>query len=270
MSFRWVFPSAVLGAFIAHPLLFFLFFLHGYHHGGGVMTNGGLGRGVAGGNIAMGDLVFYYMISFGCFPLMVSGIGAALAATLAVVLPLLVVWLEEHILGLWAMEGKWMARFREATAFAVAVGLVVLAVAGLGEGLVRMAEPSVTISPFGFPVELTGLWTVVLGAPWWVPAILLGVIIVSAARAASAADRIPWGWSSAARFLEVRRLAAEGRQVDAIHELRVLTGASLEEAKAAVEKYLGSRRKGRAELGAADVTTNVKPRLGDDGARSGS
>jgi hypothetical protein len=120
------------------------------------------------------------------------------------------------------------------------VVLLLIAVAGVAVGIYILVNQSIVISAFGLPVEVKGLGAVVLGALFFLPAVLLGVLFWNIA-AAPSAGRVPVGWSADTRFGEVTRLADRGRKLEAIQALRALTGAGLAEATGAVDAYLFSR-----------------------------
>jgi len=86
MSFRPGWRVGVLGALIAQPLFFILAFLWGVAFGAGdMMSTAGshYTYGLEGGEKAVGNMSFVYLISFGTAAFVVSVVGAVLAVVFA-------------------------------------------------------------------------------------------------------------------------------------------------------------------------------------------
>ena len=77
--------AALVGAVVVHPLFFFLTFVWGALFGAGVIFSLGPNTsryGLEGGTNAIAGMAVYYIFSFGIVPIVVSGVGVALAAGL--------------------------------------------------------------------------------------------------------------------------------------------------------------------------------------------
>lgn len=86
MSWRLGCGVAILGAFLAQPAAFFLAFLWGVIFGAGEIMASGPGHhttGLEGGERAIGNLGFVYVISIGVVPIVISLVGAVSCVVLA-------------------------------------------------------------------------------------------------------------------------------------------------------------------------------------------